>query len=55
MAYSSLDCHPRTEQLKADRLERLYQQSGRTDGLYTGLHLDDLRRRSAQLNEEPAA
>ncbi len=30
-------CHPKTEQLKADFLEYLYQQSGRTNMLYTGL------------------
>lgn len=47
-------CHPASEQPKADRLEQLYQDSGRTDGLYTGLHLQDLRARAAKLNPEPA-
>lgn len=30
-------CHPKTEQLKAEFLDFLYEQSGRTSGLYTGL------------------
>lgn len=47
-------CHPSTEQPKADRLEQLYQDSGRTDGLYTGLHQEALRAKAAKLNPEPA-
>jgi hypothetical protein len=31
------NCSPEAEQLKADFLDWLYVQSGRTDGLYTGL------------------
>jgi hypothetical protein len=50
-----LDCDPVREQAKADRLDRLYAESGRTNGLYTGLHAEDLRRRAADLNPEPAA
>ena len=30
-------CHPKIEQLKADFLDFLYEQSGRTNMLYTGL------------------
>ncbi len=30
-------CHPKAEQLKADFLDYLYEQSGRTNMLYTGL------------------
>jgi hypothetical protein len=42
------DCDPVTEQLKADRLEALYQASGRTSrdhplcSRYTGLHQEEL-------------
>lgn len=41
------DCHPITEQPKADRLEALYWASGRHEdghpmkGLYTGLHAEN--------------
>jgi len=30
-------CHPKTEQVKADFLDFLYEQSGRTNMLYSGL------------------
>lgn len=43
------DCHPTVEQAKADRLEALYQASGRHEdrnhplhGRYTGLHQEAL-------------
>lgn len=55
-----LDCDPVREQAKADRLDRLCLEAGRDNpehtshGLYTGLHIEDLRRRAADLNPEPA-
>lgn len=54
------DCCPIREQAKALRLDRLYLEAGRDNpehpghGLYTGLHIEDLRRRAAELNPEPA-
>lgn len=38
------DLCPKREQCKADFLEWLYQQSGRTNGLYTGLWEEHCRR-----------
>lgn len=53
------DCHPITEQPKADRLEALYWASGRHEdghpmkGLYTGLHAEDLDKAATQ-EQEPS-
>lgn len=53
------DCHPITEQPKADRLEALYWASGRHEdghpmkGLYTGLHAEDLDKTATQ-EQEPS-
>jgi len=55
------DCHPTTEDPKVARLDWLYLEDGRDKKdhpmhcLYTGLYIEDLRRRAAALNEEPAA
>lgn len=38
------DCSPKQEQCKADFLDWLYDQSGRTNGLYTGLWEEHCRR-----------
>lgn len=38
------DCSPKKEQCKADFLDWLYGQSGRTNGLYTGLWEEHCRR-----------
>lgn len=55
-----IDCCPIREQAKADRLDQLFFADGRNNpdhpmrGLYTGLHAEDLQRRAAALNPEPA-
>ncbi len=56
-----LDCDPVREMAKADRLDRLFFADGRDrrdhplHGLYTGLHINELQARAAELNPEPAA
>lgn len=54
------DCCPHEQNARQARLEALYEADGRTDpahpmhGVYTSLQIEDLRRRAAALNPEPA-
>lgn len=55
------DCCPIEQTARQARLEQLYRDAGRENtthplhGLYTGLHIEDLKARAAAMNPEPAA